>query len=84
MNISSFKHVKRRKCIQRKERGLSECTVSNNLILSVTLNELAMEARESILFIMKTIPCNEDPLTPYFYIVKMGFTKVYVFFLFLL
>ena len=26
--------------------------------------------------------CNEDPLTPYFYIVKLGFTGVYNFFLF--
>ena len=31
-----------------------------------------------------TCPCNEYPLTPHFYIVKMGFTGVYIFFLFLL
>ena len=29
--------------------------------------------------IMKTSPCNEDPLTPHFYIVKLGFTGVYIF-----
>ena len=35
-------------------------------------------------FIMKTCPCNADPLTPHFYIVKLGFTGVYIIFLFLL
>ena len=34
--------------------------------------------------IRKTCPCNEHPLTPHFYIVKLGFTRVYIFFLFLL
>ena len=33
--------------------------------------------------IMKTSPCNEDLLTPHFYIVKLGFTEVYILFLFL-
>ena len=31
--------------------------------------------------IMKTCPCNEDPLTPHFYIVKLGFARVFIFFL---
>ena len=31
--------------------------------------------------ITKTCPCNEDPLTPHFYIVKLGCTGVYIFFL---
>ena len=31
-----------------------------------------------------TCPCNEHPLTPHFYVVKLGFTGVYIFFLFLL
>ena len=36
--------------------------------------------------IMQTSPCNEYPLTPHFYIpvVKLGFTGVYIVFLFLL
>ena len=34
--------------------------------------------------ITKTSPCNEHPLTPHFYIVKLGFTGVYFVFLFLL
>ena len=29
--------------------------------------------------IMKTSPCNEDPITPHFYTVKLGFTGVYIF-----
>ena len=33
--------------------------------------------------ITKTSPCNEDSLTPHFYIVKLGFTGVYIIFLFL-
>ena len=32
-------------------------------------------------FITKASPCNEYPLTPHFYIVKLGFTGVYIFFL---
>ena len=31
--------------------------------------------------ITKTSPCNADPLKPHFYIVKLGFTGVYIFFL---
>ena len=34
--------------------------------------------------IMQTSPCNEYPLTPHFYIVTLGFTGVYLIFLFLL
>ena len=34
--------------------------------------------------IMKTCPCNVYPLEPHFYIVKLGFAGVYLFFLFLL
>ena len=32
--------------------------------------------------IMITCPCNEYPLTPHFNIVKLGFTGVYIIFLF--
>ena len=34
--------------------------------------------------IRKICPCIEYPLIPYFYIVRMGFAGVYLFFLFLL
>ena len=30
--------------------------------------------------IMLTCPCNVDPLTPHFYIVKLGFTWIYIIF----
>ena len=32
-------------------------------------------------YIMKTSPCNLYPCTPHFYIVKLGFTGKYIFFL---
>ena len=35
-------------------------------------------------YIRITCPCNEHPLTPHFYIEKVGCTRVYIFFLFLL
>ena len=35
-------------------------------------------------FIRKTCPCNIYPLKPHFYIVKLGYEGVYLFFLFLL
>ena len=37
-----------------------------------------------LLHIRITCPCNVDPLTPHFYIVKLGFTGVNIIFLFLL
>ena len=30
-------------------------------------------------YITKTSACNEDPITPHFYIEKLGFTGVYIF-----
>ena len=36
---------------------------------------------KSVKFITKTSPCNEYPLTPHIYIVKLGFTEVFIFFL---
>ena len=35
-------------------------------------------------FITRTCLCNVDPLEPHFYIIKLGFTGVYIIFLFLL
>ena len=34
--------------------------------------------------ITKTCPCNEDPLTPHLYIVKLGFTGIHIIVLYLL
>ena len=44
---TKVRSVKSSQNIQKKECG-SDCTVSNNKFSSVTLNELAMKARESI------------------------------------
>ena len=38
----------------------------------------------SLYRITQTCPCNVDPLTPHFYMVKMGFTGVNIIFYFLL
>ena len=38
-----------------------------------------MWTRAFSIVIMITSLCNEDPLTPHFYIVKLGFTGVYIF-----
>ena len=46
-----------------------------------------MQAQKNLKFnesIRKTCQCNVYPLEPHFYIVKLGFTGVYLFFLFLL
>ena len=45
---------------------------------------LYARCKSGVTFITKTSLCNEDPLTPHFYIVKLGFTGVYIIFLFLL
>ena len=36
-----------------------------------------------MLYIRKTCPCNEHSLKPHFCIVKLGYARVYLFFLFL-
>ena len=48
------------------------------------LSHLDLQCLPSSLCIMQTNPCNVHPLTPHFYIVKLGFTGVYIIFLFLL
>ena len=51
--------------------------------LSLDVKNLDAEFQMS-LNIRKTCPCNEYPLKPHFYLVKLGFAGVYLFFLFLL
>ena len=46
--------------------------------------KMLVKSREYRNHITKTSPCNEHPLTPHFYIVKLGFTGVYIFSYFLL
>ena len=54
-------------------RKLAFCTCENKGQISC-----------AVTVIRKTCPCNEYPLKPHFYIVKLGFAGVYLFFLFLL
>ena len=49
-----------------------------------SLRDLASVNEWKIMFhpyIRKTCPCNEYPLKPHFYLVKLGFAGVYLFFL---
>ena len=48
------------------------------------LNILLDIAFDVVLIIRKTCPCNVHPLKPHFYIAKLGYAGVYLFFLFLL
>ena len=50
--------------------------------MSYSCDAYSIEERERD--IMQTCPCNDDPLTPHFYIFKLGFTGVHIIFLFLL
>ena len=45
---------------------------------------LELDDFEPAHLIRKTCPCNEYPLKPHFYIAKLGYAGVYLFFLFLL
>ena len=40
-----------------------------------------LHSKNKSLYITKTCLCNFDPLKPHFYIVKLGFTGVYIIFL---
>ena len=54
-------------------------------IVSCKLNKRKKVVANSLAgSIRKTCPCNEYPLKPHFYIVKVGYAGVYLFFLFLL
>ena len=48
------------------------------------ISTIVVPCLDSTIYIRITCPCNEHPLTPHFYIEKVGFTRVYIFFLFLL
>ena len=55
--------------------------------LSFKVCALALIASVPVSFLtshQENNPCNEYPLKPHFYIVKLGYTGVYLFFLFLL
>ena len=60
-------------------------TYIRDLNIGLKSNKLAQICKTIWFYhITKTSLCNEHPLTPHFYIVKLGFTGVYILFLFLL
>ena len=68
------------------QAGVTSDICSDMIVLCIPFNTMYVNIyRKTLLFvIMKTSPCNVHPLTPHFYIVKLGFTGVYIIFLFLL
>ena len=63
------------------------CFCAENYIQNVLPLEICMQYQycpNLVNNITKTSPCNEEPLTPHFYIIKVGFTGVFIIFLFLL
>ena len=61
--------------------------IMDEMVASISVFTVKITAWSDILWwslITKTCPCNVYPLEPYFYIVKLGFAGVYLFFLFLL
>ena len=65
------------KIFKRANVNVHQVKVSFNTSLSNISNRL----QYAMLIIMITCPCNLYPLTPHFYILKLGFTGVYVIFL---
>ena len=60
-------------------------TQDNVIKMTVSvMNNFQVRIFKRCVTIRKTCPCDSYPLTPHFYIVKMGFTGVYIIFLFLL
>ena len=60
---------------------MNQCNLTNRgrfLVISPPIGRLGNLMFQ---FITKTCPCNEHPFTSHFYIVKLGFTGVYLFFL---
>ena len=55
-----------------------------NQIRNHKLRALKTDEGGPVKHIRKTCPCNEYPLKPHFYIAKLGYAGVYLFFLFLL
>ena len=70
--------------MQAASTPLNVMVVNKEIILTTTVKKEFLFQITDLLFITKTYLYNFDPLKPHFYIVKLGFTGVYIFFLFLL
>ena len=62
------------------EKGINKHSVK----LLLALVYYRSSEKQVVNGIMLTCPCNVHPLKPHFYIVKFGFTGVYIIFIFLL
>ena len=71
-NISSVQEEVRQVCLRRKRLSGAANVCRQNMKTSCEYTLLANEIC-ILYFIMLTCPRNEDPLTPHFYIVKLGF-----------
>ena len=71
-------HLPTRSSYQNDERVIMKGSVQYEVPYSHKLNSISGE------IIVKTFLYNFDSLKPHFYIVKLGFTGVYLLFLFLL
>ena len=64
-----------------KSHSLLSEKINKKNIINVSPAELAQRVVKVNNFIRKTCLYNSDPLKPHFYIVKLGFTGVYIIFL---
>ena len=69
-----------------KNQWLAEMVPNYLPVLSTEslLCRMAVDRELRLSTITKTSPCNKDPLTPHFYIVKLGFTGACIIFFILL
>ena len=66
--------------------GIKQTTLAQNMDCDDCNDTLRIQDKQCInnQNIRKTCPCNVYPLIPHFYIVKLGYTRVYIFFFFLI
>ena len=57
-----------------------ESIIRDNMTQHFESNNLVSKEQHGFVNITKTYPYNSDPLKPHFYVVKLGFTGVYVIF----
>ena len=69
-------------CFRAKIREISQFFLK--IIVFTAVKKCSILHWRACVIITKTIPCNEERLTPHFYIVKLGFKRVYIISLILL